>query len=277
MSRQALATPGSELPDILRRILAHKRAEVTARKTRRPLGLVERAARRAPAPRGFAEALRNAARVRGAGVIAEIKRASPSRGILREPFAPPWIARRYQATGAACLSVLTDQAFFGGADGDLVVARAACELPVLRKEFVLDPYQVFESRALGADCVLLIAAALDDPSLAELYRLTRALDMACLVEVHDSDELERALRLTPALLGINNRDLRRFETRLETSIELRAKVPPSVFCVAESGIAQVQDRIRLQQAHIPGFLVGEAFMRASDPGTALAALFFGEP
>jgi len=260
--------------DILRRILATKRAEVEAARARVPLAEMERRARAAPAPRDFAGALRARIAAGKPAVIAEIKRASPSKGLLRDPFDPAAIARSYAAAGAACLSVLTDREYFRGAPEHLVAARAACELPVLRKDFVVEPYQVHEARAMGADCILLIAAALSAGDMRGLEGLAQGLGMAVLVEVHDAAELDAALTLSTPLVGINNRDLRSFQTRLETTLELLPRVPPERLPVTESGILEPRDVLRMRSAGVSAFLVGEAFMRASDPGAALSSLFF---
>jgi indole-3-glycerol phosphate synthase len=206
-------------------------------------------------------------------VIAEIKKASPSKGVLREHFVPGAIAESYARHGAACLSVLTDARFFQGAASYLREARAACELPVLRKDFMVDDYQVFEARAMGADCILLIAACLDDAQMADLEAMARALGLAVLVEVHDGAELDRALRLQTPLVGINNRNLRTFEVTLDTTLDLLPRVPPERLLVTESGILAAADARRMREANVHAFLVGEAFMRAPDPGKALAALF----
>ncbi|MDX1606334.1 MAG: indole-3-glycerol phosphate synthase TrpC, partial [Candidatus Competibacterales bacterium] len=222
-------------PDILQRILERKRAEIAERRQQRSLAALRREAQAQPAPRGFAACLEDKILAGQAGVIAEIKRASPSKGLLREPYDPAAIARSYAGHGAACLSVLTDRDFFRGDDDHLVQARAACGLPVLRKDFVIDPYQVHESRVLGADCILLIVAALDDTQLAELHALARELTLDVLVEVHDEAELERALALSPGLVGINNRDLRTFDTRLETTLDLLGRIPGDCRVVTESG------------------------------------------
>ncbi|MDX1593197.1 MAG: indole-3-glycerol phosphate synthase TrpC [Gammaproteobacteria bacterium] len=261
------------VPDVLERILARKAEEVAERSATRPLPAVREAAAAADPARGFRDAL--AARVvrGGAAVIAEVKRASPSKGLLREAFDPAEIAVSYARGGAACLSVLTDVDFFQGADDHLRQARAACALPALRKDFTIDPYQVWEARALGADAVLLIVAALDDARLAALHDEAREAGLDVLVEVHDADELERALRLRPALLGINNRDLRTFETRLETTLELLDRIPGDTLLVTESGILAREDVARMRAAGVHAFLVGEAFMRADDPGARLAELF----
>ena len=250
---------------ILERIVAAKRAELARN---RDSNIAEKA-RKAPPVRDFIGALR----AKRPAVIAEIKRASPSKGLLRADFDPAALARSYEAGGAACLSVLTDREFFQGAPEHLPAARAACALPVLRKDFLIDPYQVLESRALGADCVLLIAACLEDAQMRELESAAQRAGMAVLVEVHDARELERALALTTPLLGINNRDLRTFETRLETTLELLPRVPKDRMAVTESGILSREDVARMRAGGVQTFLVGEAFMRAADPGGALAALF----
>jgi indole-3-glycerol phosphate synthase len=254
---------------ILERILAAKRAEVAAAKKNVPEKELRERATKAPAARDFVGALR----AKRPAVIAEIKRASPSRGLLREDFDPAAIARGYENAGAACLSVLTDVQFFQGAPQHLQDARAACALPALRKDFLLDAYQVYESRALGADCVLLIAACLEDRQMRELEALALGLGLAVLVEVHDAGELERALRLKTPLVGINNRNLRTFETRLETTLDLLPLVPKDRIVVTESGILSPQDVARMRASGVHTFLVGEAFMRAADPGAALEALF----
>jgi indole-3-glycerol phosphate synthase len=252
---------------ILERILAAKRAEIAAAKESLPNA--EARARRAPKVRDFVGALR----AKRPAVIAEIKRASPSKGLLRENFDPAAIARSYEKAGAACMSVLTDAEFFQGSTTHLQQARAACALPALRKDFLIDPYQAYESRALGADCVLLIAACLEDRGMRELEALALELGMAVLVEVHDAAELERALALKTPLIGINNRNLRTFETRLETTLELLPRVPKDRIIVTESGIVSPADVARMRAAGVHTFLVGEAFMRAPDPGTALRKLF----
>ena len=261
------------IPDVLERILARKVEEVAERTGVRSLAAVTEAAIAAPPVRGFRSAL--AARItRGdAAVIAEVKRASPSKGLLRADFDPAGIAASYARGGAACLSVLTDVDFFQGADAHLDQARAACTLPVLRKDFTIDPYQVWEARALGADAVLLIVAALDDVRLAELNATAAEAGLDVLVEVHDAEELERALRLAPPLLGINNRNLRTFDTRLETTLDLLREVPDGTLLVTESGILEREDVARMRGAGVHAFLVGEAFMRADDPGARLAELF----
>ena len=255
---------------ILDRIVEAKRAEVASARKSLPEHRLSELAREAAPPRDFAGALR----ARNPAVIAEIKRASPSRGVLRADFDPASIARSYERAGAACLSVLTDREFFQGAPEHLQAARAACALPVLRKDFVIDRYQVLESRAMGADCILLIAACLSAQQMAELESAAHGLGMAVLVEVHDADELDVAVRLQTPLIGVNNRNLRTFETRLETTLELLPRVPKERLVVAESGILERTHVSRLRDAGIAAFLVGEAFMRAPDPGKALHNLFF---
>jgi indole-3-glycerol phosphate synthase len=255
---------------ILERILAAKRAEIAAARARVTEEELRAQARAAAPARDFVAALR----AKRPAVIAEIKRASPSKGLLRENFDPAAIARSYEKAGAACMSVLTDTQFFQGSSAHLQQARAACGLPALRKDFLIDPYQAYESRALGADCVLLIAACLEDRQMRELEALALELGMAVLVEVHDADELERALILKTPLVGINNRNLRTFETRLETTLELLPRVPKDRIVITESGILAPADVARMRGAGVHTFLVGEAFMRASDPGIALRSLFF---
>ena len=254
---------------VLERIVEAKRAEIAAARERASLDTVKAQARSASAVRDFVGALR----AKRPAVIAEIKKASPSRGVLREQFEPAAIARSYERAGAACLSVLTDRQFFQGAPEHLLAARSACALPVLRKDFVIEPYQVFESRALGADCILLIAACLSVDEMLELERIATALGMAVLAEVHDAEELERALSLKTPLIGINNRNLRTFETRLETTLNLLSRVPKERIVVTESGILGGTDVKRMRDAGVETFLVGEAFMRSSDPGAALRELF----
>lgn len=263
----------AKTPDILRRILARKAEEITERSARVSMRALGERIEGMPAPRPFADALRTRIAAGGTAVIAELKRASPSRGLLREHFEPAAIAREYEAGGAAALSVLTDGDFFQGADADLEEARAACTLPVLRKDFTIDAYQVYEARALGADCILLIVAALGDASINELAGLAAHLGMDVLVEVHDADELERVLHLDRLLLGINSRDLRTFETNLDTVVELMELIPDDRLVIAESGIHTREDVRRMRNHGVHGFLVGEAFMRAEHPGERLADLF----
>ncbi len=250
---------------ILERIMAAKRAEVAAAKQRTPAVKLDAA----PPVRDFVAALRK----KRPAVIAEIKRASPSKGLLRENFDPAAIARSYQEAGAACMSVLTDREFFQGAPEHLSAARAVCALPALRKDFLIDPYQVMEARALGADCVLLIAACLADPEMRDLETLALSLGMAVLVEVHDAPELERALALRTPLIGINNRNLPSFETRLETTLDLLPRIPADRLVITESGILSRTDVQRMREQGVHAFLVGEAFMRADDPGAELRKLF----
>jgi len=261
------------MSDILQRIVARKREEVSARKAQTPLAELRARANQAPPARGFAAAMEARIASGNPAIIAEIKRASPSRGIIREPFDPPAIARSYAASGAACLSVLTDVEFFQGCDEDLQQARAACDLPVLRKDFTIDAYQVLEARALQADCILLIAAVLGDGQLAEFAALAAEIGLDVLVEVHDGGELERALRVPAPLLGINNRDLRTFSVSLDTTLALRDQVPAGRRLVTESGIHTADDVARLRAAGIGAFLVGEGFLREPDPGLALRRLF----
>ena len=253
----------------LARITAHKRTEIAACRAATPLAAVRQRAESAAPARGFLAALN----AHQPAVIAEIKRASPSAGVIRADLDPAAIAKSYESAGAACLSVLTDEQFFQGADHHLCSARAACRLPALRKDFIVDPYQVYETRALEADCLLLIVAALDAAQLPDLAQLAGELGLDVLVEVHDRGELERALALEPQLLGINNRNLATFETSLDTTIDLINAVPKGVTVVAESGIHTSDDVRRLRTAGVEAFLVGTAFMRAADPGAALRQLF----
>jgi indole-3-glycerol phosphate synthase len=259
--------------NVLERIMAVKRDEVAAAKAAVPVSEMESRARRATPPRSFVSSLEGCIAAGKPAVIAEIKRASPSKGLLRENFAPAEIAKSYEAGGAACLSVLTDRQFFQGAPEHLAAARAACALPVLRKDFVFDPYQVHEARAMDADCILLIAACLSVPQMKELEAAAGALGMAALVEVHDSAELDAALELRTPLIGVNNRDLRSFETRLETTLTLLPRIPSGRIVVTESGILSREDVGRMRGHGVQAFLVGEAFMRAADPGSALRSMF----
>ena len=261
------------VPDVLKRILARKAREVRERRARVSLAELERSLAAAPAARGFAAALRARVAAGQAAVIAEIKKASPSQGVIRERFAPTQIAAQYQRGGASALSVLTDRDFFLGHEDHLRAARAACALPVLRKDFSVDVYQLAEARALGADAVLLIVAALEPARLRELAAAARHYGLDVLVEVHDRDELERALELEAPLVGINNRNLRDFSTRLETTLELLPAIPEGRLAIAESAIHTRADVQRLRAAGVTAFLVGEAFMRAEDPGAALRSLF----
>lgn len=266
----------ADIPDVLQRILRRKLDEVAERSRRTSLDELRERVRVADTPRGFLQALRQQVEAGRAGVVAEAKRASPSKGLLRDPFEPAEIGTSYARHGATCLSVLTDRDFFQGEDKHLVDARAASGLPVLRKDFVIDPYQLYEARVLGADCILLIAAALKDDPMAELSTTAAALGMDVMVEVHDQHELERALALSPALLGINNRDLRTFEVSLRTALDLRQRVPSETLLVTESGIHSRADVALMRANDIHAFLVGEAFMRAADPGARLAELFAEE-
>ncbi|MEG0225987.1 MAG: indole-3-glycerol phosphate synthase TrpC [Comamonas sp.] len=265
------------MSDILNKIVAVKREELAAARKRMPLADMRRDAESRVLTRDFEGALRAKIAKGHAAVIAEVKKASPSKGVIRADFIPADIAQSYAdgdgKVSAACLSVLTDKQFFQGSVDYLKQARASCLLPVLRKDFLIDPYQVYESRAMGADCVLLIAACLEDAQMAEMEAVARSLDMAVLVEVHDAAELERALRLKTALLGINNRNLRTFEVSLQTTLELQKQVPADKLLVTESGILTPADVKTLRDAGVNAFLVGEAFMRADDPGLALAKLF----
>lgn len=258
--------------DILGKILAVKREEVAAGKARRSLEALQAACAELPAARDFAGALKRRAAASRDAVIAEIKRASPSAGLIRADFDPAAIARSYEAGGATCLSVLTDEPFFQGHADFLLQARAACQLPVLRKDFIIDPWQVWETRAMGADALLLIVAALDDTALAELSALGRELGLSVLVEVHDQAELDRALKVPGDLVGINNRDLHRFVTDLDTSLRLAPQVPNDRLAISESGIHTPGDIARLRVGNIGAFLIGESFMRQPDPGRALAEL-----
>ena len=261
------------MDDILARIVAVKRDEVAAGRRVRDTAAVRRAADSGGAPRDFVGALQARIASGATAVIAEIKKASPSKGVLRDDFRPGEIAASYERNGATALSVLTDERFFQGSAAALAAARSACALPALRKDFVIDEWQVFESRAIGADAILLIAAVLDDPELADFEAAAQALGMGVLVEVHDERELERALRLKSPLLGINNRNLRTFEVSLETTLAMLPRVPPGRLVVTESGIRAPADVRRMRDAGVHAFLVGEAFMRAADPGAALAELF----
>ena len=261
------------MSDILNKIVAVKRDEIAAARRRRDLFSVRRDAEGRKDVRDFTASLRAQIAAGRAGVIAEVKKASPSKGVLREHFVPADIARSYARHGAAALSVLTDVQFFQGDAAYLEEARAACPLPVLRKDFMVDAYQVFEARAMGADCILLIAACLDDALMVDLEVQAHALGMAVLVEVHDGAELDRALKLKTPLVGINNRNLRTFEVTLDTTLGLLPRVPSDRLLVTESGILGRADVTRMREASVHAFLVGEAFMRAPDPGQALADLF----
>ena len=260
--------------DILTEIVEHKRRELADRRRNRSLVNVRAEALEGAPPRGFTDALYRLVNAGQPAVIAECKKASPSRGVIRKNYHPGEIAAAYERGGAACLSVLTDSHYFQGRDDHLGQARAACSLPVLRKDFIVDPYQVYEARALGADCVLLIVACLDDAALGELSSLAIELGMDVLSEVHDHVELGRALRLDTPLIGINNRDLRHFVTDIETTIGLMSEIPPDRLVVTESGIHTPADVRRLRNYGVNAFLVGEALMRADDPGAKLRDLFF---
>jgi len=261
------------MSDILNKIVAVKREEVAEGLKRKSLQAMRADAESRVLTRDFLGAMRAKIVAGQSAVIAEIKKASPSKGVLRPEFIPADIAQSYAQEGAACLSVLTDQQFFQGSNDFLKQARASCDLPALRKDFMVDAYQVYESRVIGADCILLIAACLDDAQMADLEAIARSMDMAVLVEVHDRVELDRALKLKTPLVGINNRNLRTFEVSLETTLDLVHAVPVDRLLVTESGIVSPEDVKRMRDAQVHAFLVGEAFMRAADPGLALSTLF----
>lgn len=261
------------MSDILNKIIATKVTEVAAAQALKPLVEIQAAARAATAPRDFIGSIRSKITNNKAAVIAEIKKASPSKGIIREDFKPAEIAKSYEQGGAACLSVLTDTEYFQGSPEYLKQARAACSLPVLRKDFMIAPYQVYEARAMGADCILLIAAALDLPTMQQLEQIAHELGMAVLVEVHNGDELELALQLKTPLVGINNRNLRTFEVTLDTTLSLLSRIPNDRIIVTESGIFTAEDVALMRNNHVHTFLVGEAFMRQPDPGAELAKVF----
>ena len=261
------------MSDILDKIVAVKRQEVAAALARKPLSARRADAESRVLTRDFVGAMRAKIAAGLPAVIAEVKKASPSKGVLRADFIPADIAQSYAEHGAACLSVLTDQQFFQGSVDYLKQARASCDLPVLRKDFMVDPYQVYEARAMGADCILLIAACLDDAQMQSLEALAMSLDMAVLVEVHDGAELQRALKLKTPLLGINNRNLKTFDVSLDTTLGLLKDVPAGHLLVTESGISTVADVQRMRAAGVQAFLVGEVLMRADEPGQALAELF----
>lgn len=263
-------------PEILKKILAHKEQEIAEKQQRVPLSQMQEWAKEGDAKRPFEMMLRGAASANKPGVIAEIKRASPSQGIIREDFDPMAIARSYQFGGATCMSVLTDNEFFKGGGPVLELARKACSLPAIRKDFIIDPFQVYESRVLGAYCILLIVAALDDEKLTSLYELAKEQNMDVLIEVHDEDELKRALKLKPTMLGINNRNLHTFDVDLQTTLRLKTMIPDECLVVTESGIHTQEDIKMMQENGINSFLVGEAFMRAPDPGAKLKELFFAD-
>jgi indole-3-glycerol phosphate synthase len=261
------------MSDILDQIVAVKREEVTAAQKQKPFAMVRADAESRVLTRDFEGALRAKIAAGHAAVIAEIKKASPSKGVLRAEFIPADIAQSYAEYGAACLSVLTDKQFFQGSVDYLKQARASCDLPVLRKDFMIDVYQVYEARAMGADAILLIAACLDDVQMADMEAVARSLDMAVLVEVHDRAELSRALKLKSRLVGINNRNLKTFEVSLQTTLDMLPEVPADRLLITESGIQTAADVQRMREAQVHAFLVGEAFMRANEPGEALAKLF----
>jgi indole-3-glycerol phosphate synthase len=263
----------NDTPDVLKKILARKAEEVAERVARLPLDTLKAHLADAPPLRDFVGAIRHKLAAGEAAVIAEVKKASPSQGVIRGDFDPAAIAESYERGGAACLSVLTDIDFFQGSDGYLQQAREACSLPVLRKDFMIDPYQVYEARAIGADCILLIVAALSDEQMTLLEDTAEELGMAVLVESHDGEELQRALRLKTPLIGINNRDLRSFKTSLSTTLDLLAQIPAGRIVVTESGIHTPDDVTLMRDHQVGTFLVGEAFMRADDPGVKLAELF----
>jgi indole-3-glycerol phosphate synthase len=261
-------------PTVLRKILARKDEEVGYRRARCSLSQLEQLIAEQTATRGFAAALTDRAALAQPAVIAEVKKASPSKGVIREDFHPAQIAESYQAGGASCLSVLTDVDFFQGADDYLKQARAACELPVLRKDFTVDPYQVVEARAIGADAILLIVAALEDSQMLELEQTAREVGLDVLVEVHDRAELDRALELATPLVGVNNRDLHTFDTSLQTTLDLLPHIPSDRVAITESGIHTAADVQLMREQNVHAFLVGEAFMRAEQPGERLRELFF---
>ncbi len=265
----------SNTPDILKKIIARKHEEIASRSQQTSLAEMIEHAKAADACRGFVDAMKNKIAAGDAAVIAEIKKASPSKGVIREYFVPAEIAVSYEKGGAACLSVLTDKDFFQGSEAYLQQARAACTLPVIRKDFMVDPYQVYEARAIAADCILLIVAALGDVQLHELAALATTLGMDVLVEVHDADELARALPLNLPLLGINNRNLRTFEVSLQTTLGMLESIPDDRIVVTESAIHSVENVALMREHAVNAFLVGEAFMRAEDPGAQLATLFAG--
>ena len=261
------------MSDILKKIVAVKHEEIALASRMKSLQAVRADAESRVLTRDFVGAIQKKIANQEAAVIAEIKKASPSKGVLRADFIPADIAQSYAEFGAACLSVLTDVQFFQGSSDYLKQARASCDLPVLRKDFMVDAYQIYESRAMGADCILLIAACLDDAQMKDLEAIARSLDMAVLVEVHDAEELSRALKLKTPLVGINNRNLRTFEVSLDATLGMLKDVPNDRILITESGILSTADVQKMREAHVNAFLVGEAFMRAADPGQALADLF----
>jgi indole-3-glycerol phosphate synthase len=268
-----MASYSDKTPDILKKIVARKREEIAERSATVSEAELKAALADADAPRGFVDALLAKVNAGRSGVIAEIKKASPSKGVLREDFRPAEIARSYARHGAACLSVLTDVDFFQGGDAYLQAARAACDLPVIRKDFIVDPYQVYEARAINADCILLIVACLEDTQMRELNDLAHELGMDVLVEVHDGEELERALAIPDRMIGINNRNLRTFDVSLQTTLDLLPAIPDERLVVTESGIHVPADVQLMRDNQVNAFLVGEAFMRAPEPGEKLAELF----
>jgi indole-3-glycerol phosphate synthase len=263
----------TDTPDILKTILATKQQEVARRKINAPIAMLEEIASGVERPRGFANALQSKIVAKKPAIIAEIKKASPSQGVIRENFQPVSIARDYAMNGATCLSVLTDKEYFQGSEAYLEMVRKSCPLPVLRKDFMIDAYQVYEARALGADCILLIVAALEDKLMHELAELATKLGMDVLVEVHDGEELQRALSLDTQLIGINNRNLRTFVTNLQTTLELKAAIPDDRLIITESGIHTTEDVQLMLNNNIYGFLVGEAFMRVEQSGQKMRELF----
>ena len=263
-----------DTPEILTKIIEHKKNELVERKQHMPLEKMQEMASDAPSPRGFERALRSAQAAKRPGVIAEMKRASPSKGVLRENFNPMEIAASYQTNGASCVSVLTDTEFFKGSCAILELARKTCFLPILRKDFIIDTYQVYETRAVDADCLLLIAACLEDEQMSELYALGKELRLDVLVEVHNAEELDRALKLEPTMIGINNRNLHTFDVSLDTTFGLLRQIPENCHVVTESGIHTKEDVAKMTEKGVNSFLVGEAFMVADDPGAKLKELFF---
>jgi len=264
----------TKTPDILVKILQTKQEEIAERSAKKDISaLLDDIASASPV-RPFVASIQNSIANNKPAIIAEIKRASPSKGLIREDFDPVFIAKSYEAGGASCISVLTDKQYFQGGENYLMAAREACSLPVIRKDFIIDPYQVYEARAINADCILLIVSALSDIQMSELYSLAKELNMDVLIEVHDAEELDRALQLKPALIGINNRNLRTFETSLNTTISLLHKIPDAHIVVTESGIHAKEDIQLMQNNSVNAFLVGEAFMRANNPGDELHKLFY---
>ena len=263
----------SDTPDILKKIIQRKWQEIEARSASVSIDQLQQQIKAASPCRGFVDSIAAKIDAGKPAVIAEIKKASPSKGLLRENFQPAEIAASYAKGGAACLSILTDRDFFQGSEDYLQQARQACDLPVIRKDFIIDPYQVYEARAINADCILLIVAVLEQSKLQALTELAHALGMDVLIEVHDAQELKTALTIDAKLIGINNRNLRTFETRLETTTELLSQIPKDRIIVTESGIHSIEDVTQMRSANVNAFLVGEAFMRAEDPGQALTSLF----